>query len=388
MLLEARFINCQSMRDLTMHFATDKLNVIVADNSVGKSVLFKMLKVTANPKTLATIEERKQLIRYGEQCACFICAFDDGSLGATLVYPNKVIYKYKSDGATEFISYENPPAEFIRQLGLLVDEKTGYIANLIDTDQDLLFVNNNLGSNHSLIKMIAESSTLTEVQDKLSNLDSQFGQMMITVNQKVIDLQIQLGQYNYSDVNRLESDLNYAEIMLEVLPEIDRCYKSIEIIEKAKDVKDLDSLIEACSILGKITTALNQIDYGYSEESQVVCKYAPNILQALSVLQSINIDSNEYEILSKAVGAVDDIAQLLRKIKLVECIPSELIDFVGTVDHIKGCLEVLTKSANIVRESDIQIRSLEEQMQSLGDVLECPVHGKVVYDGKKCVPYS
>ena len=72
MLLEARFINCQSMRDLTMHFATDKLNVIAADNSVGKSVLFKMLKVTANPKTLATIEERRQLIRYGEQYAGFI----------------------------------------------------------------------------------------------------------------------------------------------------------------------------------------------------------------------------------------------------------------------------------------------------------------------------
>lgn len=102
MLLEARFINCQSMRDLTMHFATDKLNVIAADNSVGKSVLFKMLKVTANPKTLATIEERRQLIRYGEQYAGFICAFDDGSIGATLVYPNKVIYKYRGNVKNTF----------------------------------------------------------------------------------------------------------------------------------------------------------------------------------------------------------------------------------------------------------------------------------------------
>ena len=382
MLLEARFINCQSMRDLTMHFATDKLNVIAADNSVGKSVLFKMLKVTANPKTLATIEERRQLIRYGEQYAGFICAFDDGSIGATLVYPNKVIYKYRGSSAAGFTSYAEPPSEFIRQLGLLVDEKTGYIANLIDTDQDLLFVNNNLGSNHSLIKMIAESPTLTEVQDKLMNLDSQFSQMMVTVNQRVIDLQIQLDQYSYSDVDRLEDDLNGAEIMLDVLPGMDKCCKCIETIERAEDVKDLDSLIEACSVLGKVTVALDQIDYNYSEESQVICNFAPGVIQALSVLQDVYVDSNDYEVL------IEIIMQLLGKVKHVKTIPSELINFVTIADQVKEVFDVLSRTTEVVYETNLQICSLEEQIQSLGDVLECPVHGKVVYDGKKCVPYS
>ena len=388
MLLEARFINCQSMRDLTMHFATDKLNVIAADNSVGKSVLFKMLKVTANPRTLSTIEERKQLIRYGEQYAGFICAFDNGSIGATLVYPNKVIYKYRDSSAAGFTSYAEPPSEFIRQLGLLVDEKTGYIANLIDTDQDLLFVNNNLGSNHSLIKMIAESPTLTEVQDKLMNLDSQFSQMMVTVNQRVIDLQIQLDQYSYSDVDRLEDDLNGAEIMLDVLPGMDKCCKCIETIEKAEDVKGLDSLIEACSVLGKVTVALDQIDYNYSEESQVICNFAPGVIQALSVLQGVYVDSNDYEVLSESVGVIESIMQLLGKVKHVKTIPSELINFVTMADQVKEVFDVLLRTTEVVHETDLQICSLEEQIQSLGDVLECPVHGKVVYDGKKCVPYS
>jgi len=131
------------------------------------------------------------------------------------------------------------------------------------------------------------------------NLDSQFSQMMVTVNQRVIDLQIQLDQYSYSDVDRLEDDLNGAEIMLDVLPGMDKCCKCIETIERAEDVKDLDSLIEACSVLGKVTVALDQIDYNYSEESQVICNFAPGVIQALSVLQDVYVDSNDYEVLSR-----------------------------------------------------------------------------------------
>ena len=236
--------------------------------------------------------------------------------------------------------------------------------------------------------MIAESPTLTEVQDKLMNLDSQFSQMMVTVNQRVIDLQIQLDQYSYSDVDRLEDDLNGAEIMLDVLPGMDKCCKCIETIERAEDVKDLDSLIEACSVLGKVTVALDQIDYNYSEESQVICNFAPGVIQALSVLQGVYVDSNDYEVLSESVGVIEIIMQLLGKVKHVKTIPSELINFVTIADQVKEVFDVLSRTTEVVYETNLQICSLEEQIQSLGDVLECPVHGKVVYDGKKCVPYS
>jgi len=111
-------------------------------------------------------------------------------------------------------------------------------------------------------------------------------------------------------------------------------------------------------------------------------------MQALSVLQGIYVDSNDYEVLGESVGVVESIMLLLGKVKHVETIPSELINFVTIADQVKEVFDVLLRTTEVVHETDLQICSLEEQMRSLGDVLECPVHGKVVYDGKKCIPYS
>ena len=77
MIKQIRLVNCQSLEDITFNFATDKLNVLVADNSTGKSVLFKMLKVTANPDVFPA-KKRSQLIRRGAESAIMACLFDTG----------------------------------------------------------------------------------------------------------------------------------------------------------------------------------------------------------------------------------------------------------------------------------------------------------------------
>ena len=50
MLVKAQLINCQNIKNATFTFATDKINIIAADNGTGKSILFKMLKITDCPK--------------------------------------------------------------------------------------------------------------------------------------------------------------------------------------------------------------------------------------------------------------------------------------------------------------------------------------------------
>ena len=85
MLEAVRFINCQSFEDVTLKFATDKVNILIADNSTGKSILFKMLKVTANPDYF-TVKQRNLLIRRGADSASMICAFSDGSIGITSIF--------------------------------------------------------------------------------------------------------------------------------------------------------------------------------------------------------------------------------------------------------------------------------------------------------------
>lgn len=388
MLVEVRFINCQSMSDVTMHFADDKLNVIVADNSVGKSVLFKMLKVTANPKVLPTREERMQVIRYGTTHAAFICAFDDGDVGATIVYPNKVIYKYRSNKSENFISYEQPPEIFIKHLGLLVDDKINYIANLIDTDQDLLFVNNNLGSNHSLIKLIAENPTLTEVQDKLTNLDNQFNQYAVYVNQKAIDLRMQLEQFSYSDVNRLEADLDCVEIMLDVLPKLDKCNQSLECMSIAKDVKSVDVLIEACSLLLKLDNGLNCIDYNYTEKDKVICDVAPVVMNAVEQIRLVNIDTTDYESLDSAMRLLCQIKTSMDSIECVDVFSDDLITLSENLNVILNSINRIISSVSLIENSKVDIVELERHLLESGESVECPIYGKVVYNGQECIPYS
>ena len=62
-LVGVRMINCQTHSDTVYEFSPDKLNVIVAPNATGKSVLIKMLKATVTPNEYNN-STRKNLIRH------------------------------------------------------------------------------------------------------------------------------------------------------------------------------------------------------------------------------------------------------------------------------------------------------------------------------------
>ena len=97
MIHSVRLINCQSWENGIIPLAQDRINVLRADNNSGKSVFFKMLKITACPGYF-TPKERKKLIRNGCDSANILYAFTDGSVGACSVYPTRVMYLYAEDG--------------------------------------------------------------------------------------------------------------------------------------------------------------------------------------------------------------------------------------------------------------------------------------------------
>ena len=90
MLEAVRFKNCQSLGDCVLSF-TGKLNVIVAENNTGKSVLYKVLKL-AGRADYYTREERKDLIRRGASAAQITFKFDDGSYAVMQITPGKTVY--------------------------------------------------------------------------------------------------------------------------------------------------------------------------------------------------------------------------------------------------------------------------------------------------------
>ena len=74
-LLQIRLVNCQSWKDGVIEFSKG-LNVIRANNNTGKSVIFKMLKVTCNPESLDKAD-REDIIRRGSEYAEVTYLFDD-----------------------------------------------------------------------------------------------------------------------------------------------------------------------------------------------------------------------------------------------------------------------------------------------------------------------
>lgn len=50
MIETIQLVNCQSWQNGSFTLSRDKINVIIAKNDTGKSVLMKMLKVSVSPK--------------------------------------------------------------------------------------------------------------------------------------------------------------------------------------------------------------------------------------------------------------------------------------------------------------------------------------------------
>ena len=55
-------------------------------------------------------------------------------------------------------------------LSLLVNNQTDFIANIIDTDQDLFLVSTKSSSNVEYLRLVAEEPTLREVLEKIEHI--------------------------------------------------------------------------------------------------------------------------------------------------------------------------------------------------------------------------
>ena len=94
-------------------------------------------------------------------------SFSDGVIAAVRVLASRVIYFYKAAGESIFYAYESAPDSLLEHLGLLVDKREGFIANIMDSDHDLLLVDSKERSNHNALRMITENAQLSGLQELL-----------------------------------------------------------------------------------------------------------------------------------------------------------------------------------------------------------------------------
>ena len=148
-LLAARMCNCQSHVDTVYQFSPDKVNVIFGDNSVGKSVFFKMVKASINPTSLQE-KDRIDLIRRKTEFAQIQYIFSDNSNATCRIYRKGTIFQYQNSPEEKPIVTNMPHEKFLEKLNILMDVRSGFITNIMDGDNARLLINSNLKSNYFL----------------------------------------------------------------------------------------------------------------------------------------------------------------------------------------------------------------------------------------------
>lgn len=417
MIVQVQMINCQSWKNSTFDLATDRINVIIADNGTGKSVFFKMLKITTNPNYFSRAE-RKDLIRRHEECATILFKFDDGSIAATKVFQTYVLYMYKASDQEELkTAYEQFP-EVLEKLGLIVDpDETSFVANIIDADQDLLLVNSKLKYNYNLVHLLVESPELELVNERAHTALMNVLNPLSSLSSRCETLERAIQDSTYYDVAERELELDRVEKMKDFLFDLIPVAESLHSIQEASrnyiDVNGIKKLLDLLDLLESI------------DLSQVVVTDKPaDIAEHLKLLKSLSVinlndlktvdqpfdASNYFELIRllsdlklqelqtiEAPVNCNEIFSLLSiltdlnlaSLHLTEQVPDltnhfKLINDIFYLQQILALTDSLMLTVNSAKK---EMQELEIEMQHSGKITECAIYGKVIYNGKKCIPY-
>lgn len=398
MIHSIRLKDCQLWEDVTLKFDSDKPNFLVGkNNSAGKSVLMKMLMITACP-TLFGKEEREGLIRYGASYAMLACGFTDGSIGMTLVYPERVLWRYKLAGATEFVTYSAPPTDYINALGLLVSESNDYIYNLIDTDQDLFLIQSCKKNNVALLKMLAEEPNIREVLGKIKVNVTSLTEAQANLRIKGVTLKSNLEQHTYVDISGLETEVVQLREAGDLLDRL------IPIYEILPDTSDLDTTdynegLKLLAVLSQLRDLADSLpekpvvkDYDIA-----MCEFA--VLQRLKVLASDLPEKPELQDFS----VLQDLKLYQILLELHQSAPTEAVTQEVFADCDKGLLElnllqslviledllnIITTSVIVIEDAKTVITETLTELDTAGVLVQCPVKGEVIYANEKCIPCS
>lgn len=419
MLKQVRLINCQSWEDCSFNLSTDRLNVISGLNSTGKSVFFKMLKITCCPKCYSS-EEQRELIRWGAECATVMYLFNTENIALVQVYPTRVVYNYKKATDTNWERTLYPMEELLIDLGLIADSTNSFIANVIDADQDLLLVDSNASSNYDLIRMLIFQGDLEGTLEKVKELKSIFRDKESSVINCIDVLNIELNDLKFLDVDNMEYSLSLSRIALDVmykcidvlnalqiLYDVTVYYKDYEILFQRLDVlQSLDSMDPSGILLKKEPESITLVDTLQSLENlavrEILLPKEPCSVQFTEcLLQFEYLQEGLSHLATKRVVPESLMAvELLQQLELVTlskiCVRKP-VDF-DRCDSACEALSILEQ----VHDTVLQIQQLHEHLQDAGsqkdaletllrkngDILKCPIYQEVIFNGKECIPNS
>lgn len=388
-LLQNDLIGCQSHTNSSLKFRPG-LNVIVARNNTGKSVFMKMLKLFAGKEAMDR-DERKALITDGFECATSRYIFSDGSSTAVQVYENRVIFFYTDAiGEIPYTSSLTPPDEGIRKLGLIVDQKEGFIANILDQDQALLLVKSNSSTNNNLVKMVITDERADLLLQKFKEREIQYKEDKKRLDNYLYPLELRLERMHFIDLDFYENQINILEDVIEVWETLIEMGREVETLCKSvKDTVDYDLLIDCMDLA--IVLEENAPNIRYIETVEVDLEIFDTLSSLVSVIPEAGLYVDESYI--SFLELAEQIAYLYEDVQALKVI-EEGVDIMPVLDlceEVASTYEqalVMTSSFERSIALSERIEELEESLADKGRSVECPIFGVIKHVSGECIPIS
>lgn len=372
-----RLQNCQSWQDCIIHLASDRINIIKADNNIGKSVLFRILKLAGDP-TYYDKEERNSLIRWGKPWAKVVFGFTDKSFAYMQIEKTKILYAYLPTGDSEVSIVLSPPIEMVNHIGLLASSDENFIANIIDMEQGLLLVNPKLSSNYDLVKMIATDENMDLLEERLDVVIREFSEKALRADDKKFFYEQQLSLTQYTDVDSLEALLELAKVTNKVLDTLARVQGYEQAIVTGLEVTERSENLLA---LVDFLSALENIHVEWQSPP-----ISMNLWEVLRIVEKARFASNKVGVVRKRKIPLEwlDFALMFRRAAAKITVTAEEVN-----DGLLPVLVILEKVAKEAKRVQVvdgrELEKLEKQFRESGQLVECPVWGEVLWDGKNCV---
>lgn len=400
MLHSIRIVNVQSIKDITYHFSNG-LNVLVAENNTGKSVLIKLVALL--PRIHKTTEsERRQYISFGcsKSDIYFYCSTGFYWLEICL---NRVSF-YGGDSPENVVYLGNELPDGLREgLSLLVCDD-GLVANLITEDQSKFLVESDSRVNYSIFKLMTtdeNSEKLIErCENKYKSLTGDAKVLEGTKGYLVSELsrnkKVDLSQQEYV-LGMTKPLIDLGDELISIFDELDGIREISTIVSKQKTPNDqLKGLINLASNLIEVKDSLSRVEYVKNPNVDTKFLKAVNdLIPCVDVMKGLSdlkpIDSN----LKGLCGLAESLSRFVNPLKNVSQLPKSIpnknfIKLLEVLEEMKDCVYETKSLMETVDSLEDEIEELESELDSFeGEVHDCPIHGTIKFvDGKECIPFN
>ena len=397
MIKELSLVNCQSWENEVLKLAADRVNILCADNNVGKSVFGKMLRNAVFPDRLRTKEVRMQYIRHGAPYAQLGMLGDDGAVVLFRIYPDRVIYAYREVGKDKFIMSPTIPDTMVRMLGLRYNDKSHLITNVIDAGQQLFLVNSDQQANNSII---LEYMTDDEIEGFLAYMEELYRQTVTSsdsVYSRFRYVTGQLDELKHVNTDFMEQSINRTQTLMQLLDRLTEAGGKLHTIRQDGGGElDFGVLLPLAELALKCRRAegyhakvqsFNSMDYalaGFGAKVQSVSRLIGNArvtelgdYQRMRVIEKV---ATKIATVRDAIGGIHP-----PKLPTLAAKP-QLLTVTEKVQEVLRLQRALDHSVQEAARCNCFIAKAREQLLQGGKSVDCAVYGKVVYDGKTCIP--